>query len=91
VLAYGCWIGFIGGLVRTWTAVPMMRAGAIVVVLLAVADFEHQFIKGFAALNLNAVVTLAMLAVIGPQMVRLLGLVSAEPRAATAAPVEVPR
>ena len=91
ILAYGLWIGLIGSLVRAWTTVPMMRAGAIVVVLLAVADFEHQFIKGFAALNLNAVVTLAMLAVIGPQMVRLLRLGASAPTPAPAAPVEVPR
>jgi hypothetical protein len=42
-------------------------------VALAVADFEHQFIKGFAALNTNVIVMLAALIVLRPWLARLLG------------------
>jgi len=90
IFAYGCWIGLIGGLVRAWAAVPIMRFGALTVVLLAVADFEHQFIKGFAALNLNAAVTLALLFVLGPHLQRWIGV--SRPAATppvTPAPAEV--
>lgn len=73
VFIYGCWIGLISGLVRRLAAVPAMRFGALIMVLLAVSDFEHQFIKGFASLNLNAVVTLGLLFVLGPQLRRLVG------------------
>jgi hypothetical protein len=73
IFAYGCWIGLVGSLVRRFAAVPMMRFGAMTVVLLAVADFEHQFIKGFAAINLNAGVTLLLLLVLRPHLVRLVG------------------
>ena len=72
IFLYGCWIGLIGNLVYRFTAVPLMRAGAVIVVLLAVADFEHQFIKGFAALNLNALVTLALVLVFRPYLSKLL-------------------
>ena len=72
IFLYGCWIGAIGSAVRAFAAVPMMRFGAMTVVLLAVADFEHQFIKGFAALNLNAAVTLILLSVLGPQLTRVM-------------------
>jgi hypothetical protein len=89
IFLYGAWIGLITVLVRRFASVPIMRAGALVVVLLAVADFEHQFIKGFAALNLNAAVTLVLMALIGPQLTRIMRItrkpVTAAPATAEAA------
>jgi hypothetical protein len=82
ILLYGAWIGVIGAVVRRFAAIPAMRAGAMVVVLLAVSDFEHQFIKGFAALNLNALVTLGLMFALRPHLSRLLRL---------PAPVALPR
>lgn len=73
VFFYGCWIGAVAGLMRRWSTVPALRFGALLVVLLAVSDFEHQFIKGFASLNLNAAVTLALLFGLRPVWRRLAG------------------
>jgi hypothetical protein len=70
IFLYGAWIGLIGVLVRHFAAMPVMRFGAMIVVLLAVADFEHQFIKGFATLNLNAAVTLVLIWVLRPHLSR---------------------
>jgi hypothetical protein len=40
-------------------------------VLLAAADFEQQFVKGFAALNLNVLVTLLLLFALRPWLLRI--------------------
>jgi hypothetical protein len=88
ILAYGCYIGLIAGLVRRLAAVPLMRYGAMIMVLLAVSDFEHQFIKGFASLNLNAGVTLLLLAVIGPQLTRFIGATQVPAPQTTGEPAE---
>jgi hypothetical protein len=90
VLAYGLWIGAVANVVRAFAAVPLLRFGAMTVVLLAVADFEHQFIKGFAALNLNAAVTLGLMAVLGPPLSRLIGIESHRAEDTAARPVGVP-
>jgi hypothetical protein len=71
ILIYGCWIGLIAGLVRRFTPIPALRFGAMTMVLLAVADFEHQFVKGFASLNLNATITLGLLFLFSPFLRRL--------------------
>lgn len=88
IFLYGAWIGVIAVIVRRFAAVPLLRAGALVVVLLAVADFEHQFIKGFAALNLNAAVTLALMAIVGPQLTRLMRI-GPKPAPGVRTPAEV--
>ena len=74
VLLYGAWIG--GMIAVVWRFVPVaaLRFGAVTVVALAVADFEHQFIKGFAALNTNVIVMLAALVLLRPWLMRLLGI-----------------
>jgi hypothetical protein len=79
VFLYGAWIG--GMLAFVWRFVPLaaLRFGAMTVVALAVADFEHQFIKGFAALNTNVIVMLAALLILRPWLARLLA-VNAPPR-----------
>ena len=71
IFCYGCWIGLVAGVVRRFTPLPALRFGAMTMVLLAVADFEHQFVKGFAALNLNATITLGLLIVLTPFLRRL--------------------
>ena len=71
---------------RAWTAVPAMRFGAMVVVLLAVSDFEHQFIKGFASLNLNAAAMLSLMFIFRPLLAWLAGgqpAAAAKPAAAS--------
>jgi hypothetical protein len=82
IFLYGAWIGLIAVVVRRFASVPLLRAGATVVVLLAVADFEHQFIKGFAAINLNAAVTLLLMAGLGSQLTRLMRVAPKTPVAA---------
>lgn len=71
ILLFGAWIGLISGIVRRWVAVPAVGFAAMTAVLLGVADFEQQFIKGFAGLNLNAVVTLALVFLFRPWLLRL--------------------
>ena len=84
IFFYGAWIGVIAVVVRRLVAVPLLSAGALVVVLLAVADFEHQFIKGFAALNLNAAVTLVLMALVAPQLTRVMRIAPNTSRSGTA-------
>jgi hypothetical protein len=74
IFLYGGWIGAMLAVVSRYTAVPLLRIGTVTVTALAVADFEHQFIKGFAALNTNVVVLLAVLLVLRPWLTRLLQL-----------------
>lgn len=71
VFAYGAWIGLAATAVRRFAAVPALRFAAMTTVLLAVSDFEQQFVKGFAALNLNVIVTLLLLFALRPWLLRL--------------------
>jgi hypothetical protein len=71
ILLFGAWIGLAAGVVRRFTAVPALRFAAMTTVLLAVADFEQQFVKGFAALNLNVLVTLLLLFALRPWLLRI--------------------
>ena len=79
VLLYGAWIGAMIAVVWRYVPVAAVRFGAVTVVALAVADFEHQFIKGFAALNTNVIVMLAALVILRPWLMRLLGTAPARP------------
>ena len=72
ILGYGCWIGAMMAVVARYTAVPLLRVGTVTVTALAVADFEHQFIKGFAALNTNVLVLLVVLLLLRPWLLRIL-------------------
>lgn len=86
IFAFGAWIGFAAGVVRRFTPVPALRFAAMTTVLLAVADFEQQFVKGFAALNLNVLVTLLLLFALRPWLLRITASTAAR-RDATAASV----
>jgi hypothetical protein len=80
IFCYGCWIGLIAAVVRRFTPAPALRFGAMTMVLLAVADFEHQFVKGFAALNLNALITLGLMVMLTPVLRRLFARASSPAR-----------
>ena len=71
IFGFGIWIGLTAGVVRRFTPVPAMQFAAMTTVLLAVADFEQQFVKGLAALNLNVAVTLILLFAFRPWLLRL--------------------
>ncbi len=89
ILGYGCWMGLMAALLRRLNPMPLLHLGVMVVVFLTVVDFEHQFIKGFAALNASVLFTLLMLAVLKPWLTRLLDVAEAgrpAPRAARATP-----
>jgi hypothetical protein len=92
ILAFGLWIGVIAAVVRVLTPAPLLRFAAMTVVLLAVADFEQQFIKGFAALNLNAMVTLVLVRVVSPWVTRIAqhNSPAVSPDAGEALPVSTP-
>jgi hypothetical protein len=72
VFGYGCWIGLAAALLRRLNRMPVLHAGLLVVAMLAVADFEHQFVKGFAALNASVGFMLVLIFVLRPLLVRLL-------------------
>ena len=81
IFAFGAWIGLLFAWLRSRVSVPFLRFGVLVVAFLSVADFEQQFIKGFAALNLNVLMMLVVVHVAGPWLSRVLGVVD-EPREA---------
>jgi hypothetical protein len=72
IFAYGCWIGLMAAVLRRFTPMPVLHVGVLTVVVLVVVDFEHQFIKGFAAINASVVFTLVMLFAIRPWLNRVL-------------------
>ena len=81
VFLYGCWIGLMAALLRMLNPVPALGGGVLIVALLTVSDFEHQFMKGFAALNASVVFMLALLFVLRPWLERSLGVTrEASPR-----------
>lgn len=77
VFLYGAWIGLMAALLRWFCPVPVLGAGVLIVALLTVSDFEHQFVKGFAAINASVVFMLAVLFALRPWLVRSLGIVPA--------------
>lgn len=72
IFAYGCWIGLMAAVLRRFTPMPVLHVGVLTVVVLVVVDFEHQFIKGFAAINASVVFTLVMLFAMRPWLNRVL-------------------
>jgi len=90
VFLFGGWIGLASAIVNRFTAVPALRFAALTTVLLAVADFEQQFVKGFAALNLNVLVTLFLMFALRPWLLRITA--SAPDRASVPTPraIEAP-
>ena len=80
VFAYGVWIGLMTALLRWLNPVPALQCGVLIVALLTVSDFEHQFMKGFAALNASVVFMLLVLFVIGPWLRRFLQIERASDR-----------
>jgi len=94
IFGYGCWIGLMAALLRRLNPMPVFHHGVLIVVILTVVDFEHQFIKGFAAINASVVFTLALLFLGRPWLTRVLdvsdsGAADAEP-APGRTPVEGP-
>jgi hypothetical protein len=72
VLLYGFWIGLVHRGLRAFVRPRLLVNGALVVVLLPVASFEHQFIKGFAAINIGFLVVVGLSFIAGPLLKRLL-------------------
>ena len=90
IFGFGLWIGLAAGVVRRFTPVPSMQFAAMTTVLLAVADFEQQFVKGFAALNLNVAVTLLLLFAFRPWLLRLTTTAPARPSRPATGVAEAP-
>jgi hypothetical protein len=79
ILGYGCWIGLMAAVLRFVNPMPVLRHGLLIVAMLVVADFEHQFIKGFAALNASVLFMLFLTFVLRPVLTRVLGVRPVEP------------
>jgi len=78
IFLYGCWIGLAAAVVTEWSPVPALRPGLMVVVFLVIADFEHQFIKGLAALNASVLFMLILVFFLRPWLTSFLDAAPAE-------------
>jgi hypothetical protein len=71
-LVYGFWMGLLHRGLRRFIRTPLLVPGALVTVFLACITFEHQFVKGFGALNMGAAVTILLAAVAALALRRIL-------------------
>jgi len=81
IFGYGAWIGLMAALLRRLNPVPALHVGVLIVVILIVVDFEHQFIKGFAAINASVFFTLVLLLLAKPWLTNVLDIGETEPTA----------
>ena len=72
ILGYGLWMGLLHRAVRRFVQPVPLIAPALVTVLLSMVEFEHQFIKGFAALNLGFGIVIAASLILRPWLQRVL-------------------
>jgi hypothetical protein len=72
ILGYGLLMGLVHRGVRRFVRPAFLIDGAIATIFLAVAEFEHQFIKGFAAINIGFLVAVALSLAVRPLLKRLL-------------------
>ena len=72
IFLYGCWIGLAARVLSRWVRPRILVDPAIIVALMAVSQFEHQFIKTFAALNLAVIVTVGITVILRAPLTRFL-------------------
>jgi hypothetical protein len=89
ILGYGMLMGLIHRGLRRWVRPSLLVGPALVTVLTSMMEFEHQFIKGFAALNLGFAVIVIITTVGRSWLTRLL-TGSSRPSAGAPALVELP-
>ena len=86
VLFYGCQMGLAAFLVRRFVRPAVMVNPVLIMVLMVAYQFEHQFIKTFAALNISLIVLIGMSIVTRPRLVKLLRLLPVQYEAPAARP-----
>jgi hypothetical protein len=79
IFGYGCWIGLAAGVLRRLNRMPILHAGMLIVAMLTIADFEHQFVKGFAAINASVGFMLVLVFALRPWLSRLLDVRAVAP------------
>jgi hypothetical protein len=79
ILAYGFWMGLLHRGLRRFIRTPLLVPGGLVTVFLACIAFEHQFVKGFGALNIGFAVTVLLAALAALILRRILSPESARP------------
>lgn len=94
-LAYGLLMGFASRALRAFIRPALFIDGAIAAVFLSVTEFEHQFIKGFAAINIGAIGAVAIFFALRPWLGRVVATragmrVTAPVTAGLRAPVDHP-
>lgn len=72
VLFYGIWTGLLHRGIRYFVGMPLLVNGVLVVVLMSTMTFEHQFVRGFASLNMGFAVAVGLALVAGPVLRRIL-------------------
>ncbi len=84
ILFYGCQMGLAAFLVRRFVTPAVMVNPVMIIVLMVAYQFEHQFIKTFAALNVSLIVLIGMSIVLRRRLVKFLRLMPVD------FPVETP-
>ncbi len=72
VFGYGCWIGLAYLALTRWVRPRILINPVLLTTMMMVYQFEHQFIKTFAALNLAVIVMLALVYVVRNPLERFL-------------------
>lgn len=92
VFLFGCWIGICATIIVAALRTRQVAAAALVVIFMHVSEFEAQFIKTFAALNVSIVMIVGLLWLFRGRVAAILGLVGAPEAPAPADPqgAEVP-
>ena len=74
VFCFGCWIGVASAAVRRLSGPAIFVNAVMIMVFLRVSEFETQFVKSLAAMNMSLVVNLVMLALARPFVTRVIDL-----------------
>ncbi len=74
IFVYGCLMGLAAFAVRTFVRPAILVPPVLIVVLMVAYQFEHQFIKTFAALNISVIVLVGLSVLARSRLTRFLRL-----------------
>ncbi len=74
VFVYGCWIGLAYRVLCRWIRPRWFLNPVLITTMMAVYQFEHQFIKTFATLNLSVIVMLVLVSTLRVPLATFLDL-----------------
>lgn len=74
IFLYGCLMALAAFAVRTFVRPAVLVNPVLIMVLMVVYQFEHQFIKTFAALNISVIILVGMSVLVRSRLTRFLQL-----------------